>query len=69
VGKCASGYGIKWEGKWGYIDKDGKFVIAPQFDSTYRFEAGIAQVSVGTGENEKSGYIDTTGKYIWNPTN
>jgi hypothetical protein len=69
VGKCVNGGTAKWEGKWGFIGKDGKFVISPQFDNAYRFEAGIAKVSIGTGDSEKTGYIDRTGKFMWNPTN
>jgi len=70
VGKCIGFNNTKdWEGKWGFIDKTGKFVITPQFDSTYRFEHGLSAVVIGTGDNAKNGYVDRTGKYIWNPTN
>jgi hypothetical protein len=48
----------------GFIDKTGKIVIEPQFDLALDFDSGIASVKVG----DRWGYIDTNGKYIWNPT-
>lgn len=59
----------RFEGKWGYIDAKGAFVINPQFDEAYYFENGIAQVTIGKGADAKSAYIDKTGKFVWNPTN
>lgn len=56
-------------GKSGYIDKTGKFVIAPQFELAYPFnESGIAMVS--NGESGKYlgeilvGYINTKGEIV-----
>lgn len=40
-------------GKWGYIDKQGKMVINPLFDSTESFAEGLAAVRNG----DKWGYI------------
>ena len=48
------------KGKAGYIDKQGKFVIKPQFDAASIFIEGIAPVKVG----EKLGFIDKTGKMV-----
>ncbi len=45
-------------------DKKGKVIINPQFDFAWNFSEGLAYV--GTGG--KYGYIDNTGKYVWNPT-
>lgn len=42
----------------GYIDKTGKIIINPQFDTAGAFNEGIAIVSTGG----KFGYIDKTGK-------
>jgi hypothetical protein len=50
-------------GKQGYIDRTGAVVIRPQFDGAHMFCQGLAQVKVGT----KWGYIDKTGKYVWEP--
>jgi hypothetical protein len=69
LGKCI-GYTGNIEGKWGFIDKSGKFVISPQFDEAYNFRAGVAQVRIGHGAvEERIGYINKAGKFIWNPTN
>jgi len=50
--------------KWGYINKDGKFVIEPRFDLAGQFTEGFAKVAIG----DKLGYIDKQGRYIWKPT-
>jgi hypothetical protein len=51
-------------GKWGYIDKTGKYIINPQFDEAMGFNEGLASVRIG----DKWGYIDKNGKFVWNPT-
>jgi len=57
-------------GKWGFIDHSGHFVINPQYAYVQNFENGIAKVFVGKlGEPSKFGYIDKTGKTIWQPSN
>lgn len=52
----------------GFMDKTGKIVISPQFDSTLNedgvtFSEGLAAVYVG----DKWGYIDKTGKFVIPP--
>ena len=49
----------------GFIDKQGKMVFSLPFDTATRFVNGISQVRV----DDKLGYIDKTGKYIWQPSN
>jgi hypothetical protein len=51
---------VRVQGKWGYIDRTGKLVIAPQFDAANPFSDGLAAVKSGT----RWGYIDTTGKLV-----
>lgn len=51
------------EYKWGFIDKNGKWVILPQFDYVEDFSEGLAVVEVG----KKIGYVDTTGKMVIPP--
>ena len=51
-------------GRFGYIDKSGKFTINPQFDQAGDFEHGLAPVWLG----DRQGYINKDGKYVWNPT-
>ena len=50
-------------GRWGYIDKTGRIVIPPQYDSADPFFEGLAQVWIG----DKVGYIDTTGQIVIAP--
>ena len=49
----------------GFIDKQGKIVFSLPFDTATPFVNGISRVRVDI----KSGYIDKTGKYIWQPSN
>lgn len=60
-------------GKWGFIDKTGKFAINPQFDFAMDFENGIATVGLRDSEQSlvhaRTGYIDKSGKYVWQPSN
>lgn len=50
----------------GFKDLKGKTVIEPQFTSTWKFENGLAQVSIWNGGNDYThGLIDRTGKMLW----
>jgi len=69
-------------GKIGYIDRKGKTAIRPQFDSAGGFHHGLARVTLGDRWEEydtpggkgkrlvhgKLGYINTSGDYVWGPT-
>jgi len=62
-------------GKYGYIDKTGRMVIAPQFAKAEQFYGGLAfvcfdsTVPVDPAElHQPCGYIDHSGKFIWQPT-
>lgn len=48
--------------KWGYLNTEGKFAIAPQFTLTTPFSEGLAAV-----RQRFYGYIDHTGKFIIPP--
>lgn len=52
-------------GKYGYIDKEGKIIINPQFEAATVFMDGIALV---LSSDNKYGYIGEDGKYIINPS-
>lgn len=54
--------------KFGYVDKSGKWVIEPKYDSAWEFSNGLARVAIGSGESAKEGYINRDGKYVWEPT-
>ena len=58
----------KHKGKWGFINKQGYFVIPPHFDSVWRIsEDGLIMVQI----DRKRGYIDTdygkTGEFVIPP--
>ena len=50
-------------GKYGFVDKNFKFVIPPQFDLAFEFSEGRAPVSL----NRKWGFIDVSGKLVAPP--
>ena len=54
-------------GKFGYIDKTGKVVIAPQFFVAQDFAEGLAAVRVEETSDSKYGYIDRTGHMVIAP--
>ena len=64
-----SGKKLKFNPKYGFIDKTGKEVIPLQFDEAYSFQDGMATVLKFQGHQygfsySKIGYIDTTGKLV-----
>ena len=50
-------------GKYGYVDEKGNWVIKPKFDDACDFEDGIARVEL----DEKYGLIKTDGTYLFEP--
>ena len=51
------------DGKWGYMDENGKVVIEPQYEAAYDFSEGLACVIV----NGWRGFIDRTGTMVIKP--
>lgn len=51
---CAA---VKIDGKWGFVNKDGKLLIDPQYDDARSFSNGFAAVCQG----EEWGYINENG--------
>lgn len=52
------------DGKYGYKDKSGKFVVEPKFDMvSWLFREGLAIVEI----NDKKGFIDKSGKVVIEP--
>lgn len=49
--------------KRGYVDKEGKVVIMPQFEKARPFSEGFSAIRL----NEKWGFIDKAGKIVVNP--
>ena len=51
---------MKKDGKWGFIDKDGKVIIEPQYAEAHSFSNGYAAVK----KDGKWGFIDKSGKLV-----
>jgi hypothetical protein len=47
-------------GKWGLIDKKGKYIIDPEYDDIESFHEGLALVEL----HGKSGYINRQGEIV-----
>ena len=52
--------------KYGFIDKQGRMVINPQFDMALNFSEGLACVGVDE-KTRKHGFIDKQGRMVINP--
>ncbi|MGB7549647.1 MAG: WG repeat-containing protein [Terracidiphilus sp.] len=65
---CASAWGDFTDGlsrwrfgsRYGFMNRNGKTVIPPQFDLTFGFSEGLAAVQIG----KQWGFIDTSGKLV-----
>ena len=55
---------VHMEGKDGYVDKTGAFVIEPQFDSADTFSGGLGRVGSGFFPDELCGFINTSGALV-----
>jgi hypothetical protein len=53
------------QGKWGFIDRQGKEIIALKYDNITPFFQGLARVYRKMGDNWLSGYIDKLGVEYW----
>lgn len=54
---------VEINGKWGYVNKSGAYVIAPQFEDAKSFSDGLAQVRIGNSE----GFINEKGQVVIKP--
>jgi hypothetical protein len=51
---------ISINGKWGFINEQGKVVVAPRFDNLWSFSEGMAPAMLG----HKWGFINAAGKIV-----
>ena len=67
--KLTTLFSVLRDGKTGFIDRTGKIVIDPQFDSVGDFSEGLAEITVTTETYpfSKHGYIDESGRLAINP--
>jgi hypothetical protein len=54
---------VKINNKWGLIDSDGKWIIQPKFDWSFKFNEGVSSVCL----NSKYGIIDNSDNWIAQP--
>jgi hypothetical protein len=69
IGRCNWEKDNGYNGKFGFVDHSGHFVINPQYDNADSFDRGFAAVTLGKGDQAKTGYVDKTGRIIWQPSN
>lgn len=54
---------VSEDGKWGYVNRAGEFVIPPRFDMASEFSEGRGLVEV----DKKYGYVDSSGNLVIAP--
>lgn len=62
-GKTVSSGSNAGKTKYGFVDRDGKFLIQPQYDSAFDFSEGLARVCL----DSRWGFIDYTGAFVIPP--
>ena len=61
VGLLQTGkFGYAPDGKWGYVDAQGREVVPPQFQAARRFSENVAAVQL----DGEWGYVDRTGTWV-----
>jgi hypothetical protein len=50
-------------GKWGFIDRAGRFRIPPRYDGAGQFSEGVAYVWFWEGERQRDGIVDADGRF------
>ena len=58
--KYPNGYLVQKDGRWGYLDRKGREIIRPQFESAWPFHEGLAAVRM----NGRWGYINRRGNLV-----
>lgn len=54
-------------GKFGFMNREGEFVIEPKFENAANFSDGLARVSIKKNYREYLGFINTEGEYVIEP--
>ena len=55
------------EGKWGFIDRAGRFRIPPRYQGAGRFSEGVAYAWFWEGERRRDGIVDASGRFTGLP--
>lgn len=60
---------VRFSNRWTYVRRDdGLIITSPAFSTAKPFRGGLAQVTLGSGNNLRVGYIDPEGTVVWEPT-
>src|ERR1700749_3394660 len=50
------------KGKWGFIDRTGRFRIPPRYEGAGEFSEGVAYAWFWEGERRRDGIVDANGR-------
>jgi len=56
---------VKVGNRYGFIDRDGKMVINPQFSAARGFSEALAPVMISEGSNSIYGFVNKRGKLVF----
>ena len=60
---------VRFNRRWGYVRRDdGRTVASPVYDQARPFRGGLAQVTTGSGDETRVGYVDAEGEVVWQPS-
>ncbi|MET0647453.1 MAG: WG repeat-containing protein [Pyrinomonadaceae bacterium] len=51
------------DGKWGFIDRTGRFRIPPRYNGAGQFSEGVAYAWFWEGEQRRDGIVDASGRF------
>ena len=60
---------VMLNGRWGFINRQGRLITEAIFDEVLDFRNGAARVRLDEGDDQKYGYVDADGAWLWYPTN
>ena len=55
------------DGKWGFIDRTGRFRIPPRYQGAGQFSDGVAYAWLWEGERRRDGVVDASGRFTGLP--
>lgn len=59
---------VYFKNRYLFINQKGKKVLSLNYEKVERFFGGVAAVKIDERREEKRGYIDKKGKFVWGPT-
>ena len=59
---------VRFNNRWTYVSRDdGLIITSPAYSSAAPFRGGLGQVTTGSGDNLRVGYVDAEGAVVWEP--